>query len=472
MVKVGLRFLFLAVAVSGCARWKPEPRTSIEQLYHQAELAALNHPEKTIVPTSLGVPNEDVPTNHPESPEPVVAIPHPESLVAPETGFKPPPSEGSLLTQTFEDTDVREAIQVIAQECGRSVVLDDGVGGTTSAVLVDETFENSLRKILMPLGYVFGKHGDVYLIGSPDPESPLFPYFSISGHYEPKHRKVDELVSLLPNRLRKYVRKAEGRNLILIDAPAEIVQETCTRMAEVDQAVPQVVLEAVVCVLAPDTAKKFGLDWSHSVKVDGNQSFNAGMSGLSFSGLSSRNGMNQAFTDFAVTSTFLRLLAQEGYVTIRAAPRVMAKDGEKATISINRETFFSLQPSNSSLLFRQDVQKVDAGITLEIIPTIRGDNVSVNIARAEVSEDIRSSVTDTTNNTFPVINRRQVSTSVTVQDQQTIVIGGLVHRQTVEKINSIPGLSKLPLVGKLFTTIDKQQQDVEAAIFISPTIIR
>ncbi len=62
----------------------------------------------------------------------------------------------------------------------------------------------------------------------------------------------------------------------------------------------------------------------------------------------------------------------------------MAKDGEKATISINRETFFQpTQPSNSSLLFRQDVQKVDAGITLEIIPTIRGDNVSVNIARAE-----------------------------------------------------------------------------------------
>ncbi|MFM9959869.1 MAG: hypothetical protein ACKV2Q_01440 [Planctomycetaceae bacterium] len=87
-------------------------------------------------------------------------------------------------------------------------------------------------------------------------------------------------------------------------------------------------------------------------------------------------GAAGAFSDFALTSAYLKLLAQEGYVTIRAAPRVMAKDGEKATISISRETYFSTQPintGNNGFVFQQNLEKIDAGITLDITPVVRGD---------------------------------------------------------------------------------------------------
>jgi type II secretory pathway component GspD/PulD (secretin) len=60
---------------------------------------------------------------------------------------------------------------------------------------------------------------------------------------------------------------------------------------------------------------------------------------------------------------------------------------------------------------------------------------------------------------------------VNVPAGHTIVIGGLVQRQTVERINRIPVLSRIPLAGKLFQTIEKQEQDAEVAIFISPKIV-
>ncbi len=91
-----------------------------------------------------------------------------------------------------------------------------------------------------------------------------------------------------------------------------------------------------------------------------------------------------------MTSAFVKLLAREGYVTIRAAPRVMAKDGEKAEISIARDTFFSISQGNNQFLYRQDIEKVEAGISLMLTPSIRGDNVQIVIEKAEVSEDIRS----------------------------------------------------------------------------------
>ncbi|MEQ1826324.1 MAG: type II and III secretion system protein [Pirellula sp.] len=382
-------------------------------------------------------------------------------------------SDNNGINEVFEQTDIREAIQVLATYAKVSVVIDDTVGGVTSAQISGESFEQALEKVLLPLGLVFGRDGDRYVVASPDPDSPLFAYVSQRTQFAPNFHEVASLAALLPPRFKKFIQVSTDRNLVIIDAPKTIFKQILDRLQELDQPIPQVELEAIVCVVAPDSAFRFGLDWSHVVGAEGAQSFKLGMSGLTLNSAASGKGIQDAFSDFAVTSAFVRLLAQEGYITIRAAPRVTAKDGEKAKISINRETFFSLQPANSNVFFRQDVQKVEAGISLEITPRVHGDMVSVEISKAEVSEDIRSNTTgsDVTASTYPIINRRVVSTDVMVRDGHTIVIGGLVQRQTVDRIARIPVLGSIPLAGKLFQTIEKQEQEAEVAIFISPRIV-
>lgn len=389
------------------------------------------------------------------------------------------PDKGQLtnislkLSESFEQTDVREAIQILADYGNYSVVIDETVGGVTSAQIKDETFEEALEKVLMPLGLVYVKHQEKYLVAPPDPDSPLFSYVAERIQYAPRYHDILSLSELLPPRYKQFIQCSKERNLAIIDAPKMIAEEMLRRLQEIDRPIPQVELEAIVCVVAPDNGFRFGLDWGHVVGVSGVDSLKAGMSGLTFSGQISPNGAQNAFSDFAITSAFVRLLAQEGYVSIRAAPRVTARDGEKAKISIQRETFFSLQPANSNLLFRQDVQKVDSGISLEIIARVYGDIVNVLIERAEVSEDLRTSDArpELTANPYPIINRRQVSTEVNVRNGNTIVIGGLVQRQTVDRINRIPFLSRIPLAGNLFKTVEKQEQDAEVAIFISPRIV-
>ena len=383
-------------------------------------------------------------------------------------------SSQTKITETFEQTDIREAIQILASLARVSVIVDDSVGGVTSTTIDNATFEQALVKILLPIGLVYAKHGNSYVIAPPDPDSPLFDFIAQRNHYVPMNHQPAILTSLLPPRFKPFIQSQPARNLIIIDAPVGISNDILIRLRELDQPVQQVELEAIVCVVSPDSGFRFGLDWGHVVGVDGINSLKAGLTGLTFSGSASPQGVENSFSDFAVTSAFVRLLAQEGYITIRAAPRVMAKDGEKATISIIRETFFSLQPSDSNVFFQQNVQKVEAGISLEITPQVHGDMVSVNIGKAEVSEDIRTSEarSELTSNPYPIINRRVVSTNVSVRDGHTIVIGGLVQSQTVDRINRIPGLSRIPLFGKMFQTIEKQKQDAEVAIFICPRIVR
>src|SRR5690606_25343179 len=93
---------------------------------------------------------------------------------------------------------------------------------------------------------------------------------------------------------------------------------------------------------------------------------------------------------FNFMSVFLRALAQEGFLAIRAAPRVMARSGQKAQIRIGRETFFGVQSEKGRDIFvRQEIRQVDTGISLDIEPVVRGNNVMVKLDRAEVSDEVR-----------------------------------------------------------------------------------
>ncbi len=378
---------------------------------------------------------------------------------------------GPLVNEIFEETDVRQAIQALAVQANVSVVLDEQVSGLTSAIIEDEPFDSALRKVVLPLGCVYRKHEGQYLIGVADPESSLFPLIAERYDYGTQHLSPEELTGMLPERFKKYLRVVDKRSRIIIEAPPVTAEQILMELRWADQPVPQVVLEVLVCVLSPESRLRFGLNLEHGVPVgDALHSFK--LHNLALSGTVTPSAVGGMFSDFAVTTHFLQLLAQEGYVKIRAAPRVMAKDGEKAEISIGRETYFSVQPESAEVFFRQDIEKVEAGITLEILPVIRGDNVTVTIERAEVSEHVSTSGTGPElASPYPLINRRQVSTTVHVKDGQTIVIGGLNQTQIVDRVNKVPFLGDLPGVGHLFRRIDREEQEAEVVIFISPRIV-
>jgi len=500
----------LSVMTMGCRTflWIPEPeRKTVDELFfeavHQAYpetrlgLQEQVHPEYVnampaagmhVAPLVPPIPvGEPVPESYlPPAIDSIAPPPLPpadglQNYVEPATFSTVTPAqfeneqvEEQLVSDFFEQTDVRQAIQSLATQADISIIMDDQVAGVVSVVIESEPFEMALQKVLLPLGMIYHIREDgTYLIGLPDPTTALFPLIAEQGEYRPYYIAPEDLVTTLPERWADFVRVVENRNLILIEAPAETVAQIQEKFRQTDQPVPQVMLEAIICVVSPESGFRFGLDWGHAVRLNNQSLVDIGMQGLAFGAGISPGGAKDLFSDFAVTSAFVQVLAQEGYISIRAAPRVMSRDGEKAEISIARQTFFSVQPQNADVFFRQDIQEVEAGINLIISPTIRGDNVQVVIEKAEVSEDIRSSQNDPelVDNPFPLINRRRVTTTVDVKDGRTIVIGGLMQRQTVDRVSQVPGFRRIPKLGRMFEKVERQSQEAEVVIFISPKIV-
>ena len=376
----------------------------------------------------------------------------------------------TLVSDEFIETDAVEAIQSIAAQARVTVILDENISGTVTASINNESFADAIQKICLPLGLHMRLRGNQLLISDGDPESYLFSLVAQRLSYEPLHATPDELSKLLPEQLLRYVRIANARNMLIIEAPEDIARRIYSELAQYDQPVPQVVLEAMVVVISPDSGFQFGADFGNAGINTANSNFS--LDGLALTG-AFPGAANQLFSRFATTSYFVRALEQQGYLSIRATPHVMAKNGEKAEISIARETFFSTLPASSQLLIRPNIQKVEAGITLEITPTIRGDNVLMVIDRAEVSENIRSSLNDANlADPFPLINRRKVSTTVNVKDGETMVIGGLMQNQLVDRISKVPVLGSMPFFGRMFQKIDQQEEAAEVVVFISPRIVR
>ncbi|MEZ6123097.1 MAG: hypothetical protein R3C49_07990 [Planctomycetaceae bacterium] len=516
--------LVFALAQSGCRVYPETHRRDLTQLYHEAVITAQNTPDRNgsmppampMLGSAITAPSTPLPFTpldpvslHPvqqvapsETSDGVILQPVPNPNTSGEERLLPPqsnrssgwqksdsrlaPSNGGvrsvsysagnhLVTEILEESDVRQALQTIAQQAEISLIVDEQVGGVVTAVIEDEPFESALRKILMPLGFVYRKISDrEYIIGTSDPSSPLFSQLSDRVDFRPRHLSPSELVNLVPERDRQFIQAIENRNRILIEAPPAIASQLLQRLQQFDTPIPQVELEAIVCVVAPDHGFRSGLDWGHAVTLNGSELLNIGMAGLALTGKASGAGASNAFSDFAVTSAFVKLLAQEGYLSIRAAPRVTARDGDQAKIAITRESFFSTQPQSDNVYFRQDIQQVQAGIELDITPVVRGDSITVKIEKAEVSEDIRTSQINTgiTENPYPQINRRTVTTTVHVRDGETIVIGGLVQRQTVDRIAKVPVLGDVPGLGRLFQTVEQTEQDAEVIIFISPKLVQ
>ncbi len=419
----------------------------------------------SVQPTDPVQPAEKVQPADFEAP---LALNQPETIEA-----IPVPTHAEFrVSDTFIETDIRQAVQSLATQANATILVDDDVRGAVSATIDDQSFDDALRQILIPLGFVFRPVEGTYYIGTPDPSSPLFSWLAESYRYTALHRSPEQLLQLMPERYHRFLRVSPAGGWLMVEAPQDHARQILAALEQLDQPVPQVVLEALICVYSPETNFRFGFDFDAGVRIF-DRSTRLAVNSLNIAGHVGQVPIQGDLNNFCDTSAFLRNLEQRGFVKIRASPRVMAQDGQKARIHIGRETFFSVQPEVSNLVFRQDIEQVESGIVLEITPTIRDPYVTVAIERAEVSEDIRANETQSNStDRFPVINRRSVATTVQVSDGKTIVIGGLTQRQKVNVFNKVPVLGSIPVVGKIFRRVERQDQKAEVAIFISPSIVQ
>lgn len=165
----------------------------------------------------------------------------------------------------------------------------------------------------------------------------------------------------------------------------------------------------------------------------------------------------------------LDVLDQEGLITTLAEPNLTAMSGETASFLAGGEFPIPVAQDTTGAI---TIQFKPYGVSLDFTPTVLADNrISLKV-RPEVSElDPLNSVT-TNGIKVPALTVRRVETTVELSSGQSFAIGGLLQSKTADVLAELPGLARLPVLGKLFSSKNYLNNKSEVVLIVTPYIVQ
>ncbi|HTX60398.1 MAG TPA: secretin N-terminal domain-containing protein [Verrucomicrobiae bacterium] len=286
------------------------------------------------------------------------------------------------------------------------------------------------------------------LIATLDAAAPVSP--PAAQAYPLRYLKPDDVVTKLKALLAEGVFLADGeQNAVLVTGPERVQSAARSIIATLDVPSPQVLFEVKVADLTPVN------DQSNVGLVFG---------GLDITGAGSPWATTYAFTGGTIpVNVQLNALVSKGNAAILATPKLVTINNKEADLSIG-ETYPIVY--STSVFGGQNVQYVDVGVHLRLTPTIGSDGSVTAELHPEYSELIGYTSTG-----YPIVASRKIDSVLRVHDNETIVLGGLVRDTSSETIDKLPGLSSIPLIGKLFQDKQTAHERDEIVFLITPHVI-
>jgi general secretion pathway protein D len=258
-----------------------------------------------------------------------------------------------------------------------------------------------------------------------------------------------------------------ANNALIVRADAIEYASVERFLKEIDVAPDQVLIEITIAEVTLNDSLKYGVEWFFK---NDDQKFNFSKTGK----------VSSAFPGFAFTYTVpdvdvaINALGSVTDVNVISAPKIFTLDNKSATLQVGDQVPVITQSATgvrdaTDPTIVNSVQFRDTGIVLRVTPRIsKGGTVFV-----DVHQEVSSAIPTTTSGIdSPTIQQRKLSSSVAVQDGESIALGGLIRQSSTHGDSGVPVLKDIPLFGKLFSSTNETSDRTELLIFLRPRIVR
>ena len=258
----------------------------------------------------------------------------------------------------------------------------------------------------------------------------------------------------------------EDTNSLLITTFVRNFPSVEKLIKQLDVLLPQVLIEAQIIEVTLDDESAFGVEWmweqgtainGSTYRQDGSTDFGLAdeIFGLKYGILSDK------------LDTMLHALTKDTKVNILSTPRIMTRNNQEAIINVGQEVPFLVstqETATGGVLTSTDFRNV--GVILTVTPRInRSGTVSLDLNQ-QINSLIEFTLFDA-----PIISTREATASVTINDRQTMVIGGMIKDDKTETVHKISFLGDIPLLGRLFRRTDTRVEKTELMVFITPHVV-
>jgi general secretion pathway protein D len=225
-----------------------------------------------------------------------------------------------------------------------------------------------------------------------------------------------------------------------------------------------------------------GIDWKQLWALQ-DMSIEYGASNGKRGGASLNDGYVTLTSNTGVSlNEVIKFLDTQGDVSSISNPKVLTLNNQPALITAGTEYFYKITTvqtlaggNTGTQSENQNIQSVFAGVLLDITPEISNDDTITLKINPSLSEAVDDSFAEdeTGNRTMPPdLQRRQLSSVVTVKDGNRIILGGLINTRKSVLVHKVPILGDIPILEYLFKYEERLKVTQELVIIIEPHIIK
>jgi general secretion pathway protein D len=281
-------------------------------------------------------------------------------------------------------------------------------------------------------------------------------------------------------------------NSLIVTASEPVYNNIRSVIDKLDVRRPQVFVEALIVEVTADKAAEFGVQWQDlsgankgGTNIIGGTNFGTtsniigASKNISSVGQGLNIGLVRGTTTLPGVGTVLNLgmlaraLESDTNANILSAPNLMTLDNEEAKIVVGQNVPFitgqyAQTGSATTATPFQTIERKDVGLTLKIKPQImQGNTVKLQIYQ-EVSNVVTSSISSAAGITT---NKRSIESNILVDENQIVVLGGLIQDSVTDVASKTPLLGDIPLLGGLFRYETRQHTKTNLMVFIRPYIM-
>ncbi|PJZ68522.1 type II secretion system protein GspD [Leptospira perolatii] len=270
-------------------------------------------------------------------------------------------------------------------------------------------------------------------------------------------------------------------NSVIVTATESEWNEIRKIIRVLDSARKQVLLEVLIVELSSSDLNDFGIDWRMQDQVYGQ--FNSGLAkegniinqnGRVNPNVNTLTGFSLGFIRAGAQQIIGILSANSGNenFNVLSAPQVLTLDNQEAEINVGQDVPVRTQSRNAGLgganaVTVDNYEYRPTGIKLKFTPHVNKNNKIT----LELLQEIKNIAAIALSGGNPTFNRREVKTTITIENRQTIVIGGLISNDKEKRLIKIPILGDIPYLGWLFRRTTEQNKKTNLMVFLTPHIL-
>ena len=387
------------------------------------------------------------------------------------------------ISNSFPGVDLLQALQDLSAATGVAIIPDPNVTGQVNVTFENASLDEALEMLLAGKPFVFKKMPlGYYLVAERGIYGRAFPEISETRRIRLNYTAAVRAKMLLSPVFAPYVQAEpsstrdpndQGNTLIVTAAPG-MIDRIVEDIKKIDRYKRQVLLDARVVAMERGDLLNLGVEWGWpkiqaGLFTDRTADATTGLVNGGWPwGVQIGYTPDKTFTDSLLMA--LNLLQENSQADIIANPKVVAQDGRQAEMRVIQEEWFMMQSSQQNQFFYSNaqLQKIESGTVLTITPYI-GDNNDIML---QMAVEVSDSIPKGRGSDLPIVTRRTARNAVTVKDGGTVAVGGLTENRSKTSEKRVPGLSSLPLVGKLlFTNKNNDKASREVAVFVTAHLV-